>query len=695
MAAEKPDPSQDDDSILELLPIPACICEARSGVILRCNRPAIALLGRRPRSDTRIHDVLRFVRPDGTALPQENTALAAAVAGGASAANQHAVIERPGEGFVRVTLDIMPLKGTHPTRKAGLLLFHEATPRRRRDVVLAGQKRALEMIARGAPLGDITDTLTGIVEEQADGAAVAAIMLLDSDGAHLRHAGQPGLPGQFQKDIEALTIGRNVGTCHAAASLLCGVITEDIEQAPGWETLKDSALAIGLRAAWSIPIISSSNRVLGTFGTYFRECRGPSADEREIVELLAHTAAIAIERQQGADRLLAADQSKDEFLAMIVHELRSPLAPILAAAQLLGTSDPDTTLPATVRLIVERQVRNMTRLIDDLLDVSRITRGTIEMQMTTTNVVRLIERAIETALPLLQKRQHRLSVVMPDEPIAVCADATRMEQVFVNLLTNAAKYTNTGGHIAIRVAPQGEAAVTVRVFDNGRGISPALLPHVFDMFTQGRHGHHVPDAGLGVGLTIARRIVEMHGGSSAARSDGPGSGSEFTVTLPRSMEVAVDENAPACAPRSLNSQRVLIVEDEQDAANMLTLLLTSHSHEVRVAGDGPAAIAAAAQFHPEVMLIDIGLPGMSGYELAKRIRSDPALAHVLLVAVTGYGGPQDRIRAISSGFDDYLFKPVDPAVLAEVLAEAAQRRLYDGGPAQDRAAGGTDELGGS
>jgi signal transduction histidine kinase len=429
-------------------------------------------------------------------------------------------------------------------------------------------------------------------------------------------------------------------------------------------------LGLEIRAAWSAPILSSTDAVLGTFDTYFREPRAPSPAEQELVELLSNTAAVAIERQRAVDAARDADRRTDEFLAMLAHELRTPLAPIGSAAKLLGLSDLDSATIDRARSVVERQVGNMTRLIDDLLDVSRITRGVVKLRLRTIDLAQIAAHAAETVSPLLEKRKHRLNVSVPEAPVPVSADAARMEQVIVNLLANAAKFTATGGHIAIRVAAGEDDTATIRVADNGRGIAPELLPRVFDMFTQGSRTLDRTDGGLGVGLTVAQRLTQMHGGTISVRSEGSGCGSEFTVTLPRACG-GLEETLVPTLP-SVRSCRILIVEDQPDAAEMLALLLTADSHEVHLAHDGHSALVEAARCHPDVMLIDIGLPGMSGYDLAERIRSDRALARVCLIALTGYDRPQDRSRALSSGFDHHLVKPVDVDALTRLIAGALQ-----------------------
>jgi signal transduction histidine kinase/FixJ family two-component response regulator len=660
------------DALLDVLPLPACLCEPSSGKILHCNTHAIALWGRPPQTDAHIHDMVRFVRPDGTPVSDDETPHIVGLAGPVPVLQQ-AVIVRPGMDSLRVSLDIMRVRSAHLTREAGLLVFHSDPARRRRDLLLAAQKRVLEMIARGAPLARILDALTGIVEQQAGGAGVAAICLLEPDGMHLRHAGSPRLPENFKKALDGQKIGPHVATAAAAASLRRVVVTEAISEAAGWTTLSQLPLALGFQAAWSMPIISSTDDVLGTFDTYFLESRGPTAEEQEIVELLSSTAAIAIERQQAADLALEANRRKDEFLAMLAHELRNPLAPIRAAAQLLGFAERDESIPPKVRGVVERQVQTMTRLIDDLLDVSRITRGAVGLQLVTMDVGRIVSHAIETASPLLEKREHRLTVTAPEGPLPVYVDATRMEQVIVNLLANAAKFTAKRGEIALRVSNREDDTVTIQVTDNGRGISKSLLPRIFEMFTQGSRSLDRSDGGLGIGLTVAHRLVEMQGGSLVARSDGAGCGSEFTIKLPRASGPCADEVAIP-QTTSAGSRRILIVEDQRDAAEMLAMVLTAQSHQVRVVGDGHAALGIVGQFRPDLMLIDIGLPGMSGYDLAERIRSERTLPNVFLVALTGYGSPEDRSHALRCGFDRHVVKPIDDRGLDELVRQASQPR---------------------
>jgi PAS domain S-box-containing protein len=373
------------------------------------------------------------------------------------------------------------------------------------------------------------------------------------------------------------------------------------------------------------------------------------------------------DRKEYEQSLKEADRRKDEFLAMLAHELRNPLAPIRHAAQVFRLLAPAEPNLQRAQDMIERQVQEMTRLVDDLLDVSRITRGKIGLTREPLDLAVVIAAAVETSRPLIDAHRHQLLVSLPGEPLGVEADATRLAQVISNLLNNAAKYTSEDGHIWLTVeACPGEAVVRVR--DDGVGIPPDLLPQVFDLFVQGDRSLARSEGGLGIGLTVVKSLVEMHGGSVEARSEGPGKGSEFIVRLP-----AV-EMQPAPAKRddegglSGPSRRVLVVDDNEDVAHSLALLLQIKGHEVRTAHDGLTALNVAGEFLPEVVLLDIGLPTMDGYEVARRLRQQTGLENVVLVAVTGYGQEEDRRRAEEAGFDAHLTKPAEPAALQRLLA---------------------------
>ena len=369
-----------------------------------------------------------------------------------------------------------------------------------------------------------------------------------------------------------------------------------------------------------------------------------------------------------AEQLAQADRRKDEFLAMLAHELRNPLAPLSASLQLLarGTGDRDRFLA-----MADRQVKHLVRLVDDLLDVSRLTHGKITLRREPVMVADVVSHALELSQSLIDARGHALRVALPREALRVEGDAARLAQILSNLLSNAASYTPAGGSISLQVDRVG-GEVVLRVSDSGVGLSSELLPQVFDPFVQGDPSLHRPGGGLGIGLTLVRVLAELHGGRVEARSAGPGEGSQFAVWLPllSSEEPHAAEAAPASREDAPKRLRVLLVEDNRDAAESLRTLLEIWGHEVQVACDAAAALGFTPSFAPDVVLSDIGLPGMDGFELAKRLREDPAAARAILVAISGYGLEEDRRRAVEAGFDEHLVKPVDLDRLRGLLIRA-------------------------
>jgi PAS domain S-box-containing protein len=359
------------------------------------------------------------------------------------------------------------------------------------------------------------------------------------------------------------------------------------------------------------------------------------------------------------------DRRKDEFLAMLGHELRNPLAPVTTALQLALLHEDDPSRVRRSLELVDRQIRQMTRLIDDLLDVSRITRGTVELREENVYLSSIVQSAVETARPLVDERGHRLTVDLPPTPTLLFVDPARLQQILSNLLNNAAKYTDMGGHIHVSTRVDGD--VTISVKDNGAGLTPELREHIFDLFVQGPDSPARGRGGLGIGLTLVRRLAELHGGSVSARSDGAGKGSEFVVTLPASVRrTAAATTAPATSSVDhAAALRVLVVDDNVDAAESLAELLRDLGHSVRVAHDGPSAIDLALRLRPQLVLLDIGLPEMDGYEVARRLRSQGVQS--TLVALTGYGEARHRRLALDAGFDDHVTKPVDLHRLESLL----------------------------
>jgi two-component system CheB/CheR fusion protein len=384
--------------------------------------------------------------------------------------------------------------------------------------------------------------------------------------------------------------------------------------------------------------------------------------------------------RQRAAELADADRRKDEFLAMLAHELRNPLAPIQNAVQIMRASRLDDARLRWARDVVERQVQQLARLVDDLLDVSRITRGKIKLQKERIDLAMVVARAIETSRPLIEARRHELSVTLPTTSLWLLADPTRLAQVLANLLNNAAKYTAEGGRIWLS-AEREAAGVTVRVRDTGMGMPADLVPRLFQPFIQADRALDRSQGGLGIGLTLVKTLVELHGGSVSACSAGPEQGSEFSVRLPIAEgEQPSAGNGPSlslaqeAAGSSGVSRRVLVVDDNADAAHSLALLLQMEGHQVEVVHDGLQALVVAQAQGPEVVLLDIGLPQMDGYEVARRLRRQPGLERAVLVALTGYGQEEDRRRSQEAGFDEHLVKPVEPATLLAMLAHRPTRR---------------------
>ncbi len=372
-------------------------------------------------------------------------------------------------------------------------------------------------------------------------------------------------------------------------------------------------------------------------------------------------------------RVLAqADQRKDQFLAMLAHELRNPIAAISSGMELLALSD-DRARQLATRQMMGRQIKHLVHLVDDLLDMSRISRGMVVLRQDVLEANTIVHRTAESIRPLMEEHRHTLAVLVTDDPLPLQGDATRLEQLLTNLLTNAAKYTPAGGRIEVGAARRnGSVEITVR--DNGIGIARDMLPEIFDLFAQSERSPDRAAGGLGIGLTLVKTIAELHGGRVEARSKGPGKGSTFVVWLPALDTTGrVEPSKPhAVAPVEVGpSRRILVVDDNRDAAMAMAQLLEIAGHSVREAYDGEAALEAAAAFIPDAVLLDIGLPGLDGYEVAKRLREDPTLNRAMLVAISGYCQEEDRRRSREAGFDHHLAKPTDYRELLDLIAEGS------------------------
>jgi PAS domain S-box-containing protein len=395
-----------------------------------------------------------------------------------------------------------------------------------------------------------------------------------------------------------------------------------------------------------------------------------------VTQDLTESEAVQAQRKR-ADGLADANRSKEEFMALLSHELRNPLSPILNALNVLRQMRTNDPIIEQAGNIIDRQVGLMVRLVDDLLDISRITKGKLRLTKEQVELRVVVNHAAETARPFMDARQHDFSVAIPTGPIWVDADPARMEQVVVNLLNNAAKYTDTGGLIRMTVNREGDEAV-IRVRDNGVGIEPNLLPHVFELFAQVDGSLGRSYGGLGIGLALARNLVEMHEGRLQVSSAGSGKGCEFTIKLPVHSEPPVHESKTVLEPNQSagRSLRVLVVEDNVDAADSLSMLLRLFGHEVHLARTGPTALEMASHSRPDVLLLDIGLPGLDGYQVAKRLRARPEFKDVIMCALTGYTPSEaDRQRQQETGFDHYYVKPVNPAKLLELFKTVGEKKV--------------------
>jgi signal transduction histidine kinase len=498
-------------------------------------------------------------------------------------------------------------------------------------------------------------------------AQAAYVWLLEAGGETLELAANDGYAGPILDPFRTIPLDGTAPVCDALRTGQSIFFESPADRQQRYPELGDGAAA-GFQAWAAIPFLHQG-RPIGALSVSFDRPRSFHAEERALIVTMAAQASQAIERTRLFDaevrarkEVEQANRAKDEFLAMLGHELRNPLSPIFTALQLMRLRGGDVMLKE--RTIIERQVKHMARLVDDLLDVSRVARGKVALSRAPIEVAEVLSKAIETVSPALEERAHQLSVAVPRD-LVVDADDERLAQVFANLLNNAAKFTEPGGRIQIAAeARDGRAIVSVR--DSGAGIDASQLPHIFDMFVQARDGAR---GGLGIGLTIVHNLVALHGGSVTARSDGPGRGSEFIVELPLAAAGATARPESDSPPplRRGDARRVLIVDDNRDAADSLSEGLAACGHVTAVSYDGPSALQTAATFQPQIAFLDIGLPVMDGYELARRLRAQTA-SDLKLVALTGYGLDSDRDHVRAAGFHEHLVKPIDLELVEALIA---------------------------
>jgi len=679
--------------ILDQMPAGVMIARAPSGEVIYANEQAAAIFGgpvTRTESTDQLEQTFQAWDPDGRRLRAEEFPLARGLAG-ESVQGQEVHFRRPDGTIGVVRANASPIRDAEGRILAGVTAYYDITNEKSTEQQLREESRINETLYRlGASFAKELDEqrLLQLITDEATaltGAKFGSFFFNVTDERGERYMLYT-LSGVPREAFAKFPMPRNTAifspTFSGEGVIRLDDVTKDPRYGKSPPHYGQPPGHLPVRSYLAVPVVARGAEVLG--GLFFghpEPGRFRESHERVVVGLSLQ-AAIALENarlyrhlkdseertKRAFEKAHEADRRKDEFLAMLGHELRNPLAPIATALELMRLRAGD--LARHERDVIERQVGHLSRLVDDLLDVSRITQGKIELKKSVTHLSEAIGKAVEIASPLFEQRSHNLELDVPPAGLVVHGDPVRLAQIFANLLTNAAKYTQPGGRIALSARRQGDEIV-VRVRDNGTGIEKELLGRVFDLFTQGKRSLDRAQGGLGLGLTLVRSLVELHGGRVSVVSEGPGKGSEFTVVLP-----ALEEERAAMAPmrrppgaKSPHRSRVLVVDDNSDAADLLAEALRAEGHDVRVAFDGPQALLVAREFAPRVALLDIGLPVMDGYEVAHRLKTDPASAGIELVAISGYGQESDRRRSLEAGFKDHLVKPVE---LTEIL------KLLDG-----------------
>ena len=545
-----------------------------------------------------------------------------------------------------------------------------AATRQRSEMQALGRLQALSAELVGP--GEFEPLLKKILAAAADisGTDKGNIQLFDPGRGTLRIMVHQGLGERL---VEHFKEDGWDASCGEAAKQVQRLVVDDVDRLEGLQGTLGLEIVRedGIRSIQCTPLLSRDGRLLGMLNNHYRWPGGPTPDALRYIDLLARQAAELIERHQIETQLAQERRRKDEFLAMLAHELRNPLAPLRYMLEVQKRAQDDSAAQQRARDVMERQLLLLVRLVDDLLDVNRINQGKLALRLEPVLLEAVVQQAAEVCRPLLQQQGHRLHVQLPAAPIQLTGDPARLTQVFGNLLTNACKYTAPGGDIRLSAEPAGRE-VLVRIEDNGSGIPPDQLDKIFEMFTQVDKTLERSQGGLGIGLMLVRRLVEMHGGTVRAHSDGLGHGSEFTVALPLkephgAAEHAAHANAPSAA------HRILVVDDNRDVAESLVTLLQMLGHEVRAAYDGREALEVGEQMRPAVVLMDIGMPGMSGHEACRRMRQLHWGRRATLIALTGWGQEDDRRSSHDAGFDAHLVKPVDFDQLDAALAEVGRQ----------------------
>ncbi len=567
-------------------------------------------------------------------------------------------------GFVAHVNDISDLKRAEEEREQ---------LRRHADELARVARRLTETLDTSEVAERIAESILPLFQAQS-----SVVRLLQPDGSLACAA----IAGKWLENFKpGYLLPPGVGLVGRAVAERRALWTSDILDEPSVVLTPDFRRGLagaGHHAVLAVPL-QVKGEIIGVISTAHREIRTFSQAEIDLLQAFADQAALAMRNvqlfareQMARTEAEAANRAKDQFLALLAHELRNPLAPIVNAAVLLRRPGASPAVIEQSAGIVERQAKNLARLLDDLLDVSRITRGRIELRLQTVTIADAIHHALEATRPLVDERRQTVSLALPAAPLYVEADPARLEQIIVNVLNNASKYTPPEGRISV-VASREDGEAVLRIRDTGIGIAGDVLPRIFDLFVQGDQSLAHTSGGLGIGLTLVHRLVTLHRGRVEAHSDGLGRGSQVTVILPLSETSAAHAPPRLSAPARGPAAAVLLIEDNADARQSLRTLLEHEGHRVDEAADGALGLARAEATQPDVVLVDIGLPSIDGYEVARRIRSRRGAAPIL-VAITGYGQPDDRRRALAAGFDAHLTKPVSPDHLADILATLTRRR---------------------
>ena len=637
----------------------------------------LSLNGRRV---TEVIAGLEVLRPDGSPRPVEEAPPLRALRGEVVRDQEQIVRDSRSRELRHLQVSSAPARDSAGDIIGSVSVVRDITERKRVEATLAADLRDTRLLRElGAQLvGNDPRRLYENILAAAVSIAHAdagTIQLLDEKTRVLTfaatHGVEPALRAQFE------TVDASSGSpCGAALASgeRCFMIFDDPAQADP-DGSSRTHLEGGLRSAQSTPLVSRSGRVLGMFSTHWKTRRQLEERELRFLDLLARQAADLIERTQGENelrlreqQLRESDRHKDEFIAVLAHELRNPLVPIRNGIELLKNARKRPEMIDSVRPMMERQITHMVRLIDDLLDVARISAGKIELQREPVVLSTIIASALETTRNGIEAARLELIVDVPEPGILLNVDATRLAQVIANILQNAAKFTPAGGRVRLTAErnPQDRSTIVIRIADTGIGIGPNQLPRVFDLFAQAGIRVHGHQGGLGIGLAIARRLTEMHGGSIVARSEGENRGSEFIITLPATIETLPAEPPRDEVEPSLAGLDILIVDDNPDAADSMALLVQLEGAQTRTVYSGAAALAAIDEQQPDVALLDIGMPGMNGYEVCKRVRAKHGSA-VAMIAVSGWGQDGDKELAMNAGFNAHLTKPADPDDLQRTI----------------------------